>query len=326
MDYNDIPLFVHVVEAGGFTAAARALGREKSAVSRSVARLEEDLGVRLLQRTTRKLSLTEAGQAFFDRVRGAVAGVDEAASTVRELGTEPRGVVRLSAPSDAHTFGLAQTIARFVEKYPTIHVELTLTNRTVDLVAEGFDLAIRAGKLGDSTLIVRRMGSSTMHLFASPAYVKKQGAPETLAELARHSCVLFRAHGGSASWTLTGPNGEETVEVHGGISADEMAFVASAVIAGAGVGRLPIELARAFMDRGDLEVVLHEYRVTGASINIVMPTAAFVPTRVTLLRDHLIKEIEQYLATANLACRKAEAHAVAGARPRESKPAARRLG
>jgi DNA-binding transcriptional LysR family regulator len=250
--------------------------------------------------------------------------VDEAASTVRELGIEPRGVVRLSAPSDAHTFGLAPTIARFVEKYPTIHVELTLTNRAVDLVAEGFDLAIRAGKLVDSTLIVRRMGSSTMHLFASPAYLKKHEAPRTLAELAQHDCVLFRAHGGTSSWTFTGPNGEESVEVHGGISADEMLFVADAVASGAGIGRLPIELARGFMERGAVEVVLHEYRVTGASINIVMPSATFVPTRVTLLRDHLVKEIEQYLATANLACQKAEAHRVAGAgRPRESKSSRR---
>src|SRR5215471_9840797 len=114
MDYNDIPLFVRVVEAKSFTSAAAALGREKSSVSRAVARLESDLGVRLLQRTTRKLALTDAGQAFYERVRTSVSGVEEAASAVRELGSEPRGVIRATAPPDAHIFGLAEGLAEFV--------------------------------------------------------------------------------------------------------------------------------------------------------------------------------------------------------------------
>src|SRR5215813_8924223 len=120
MDYNDIPLFVRVVEAKSFTAAADALGREKSSVSRAVARLESDLGVRLLQRTTRKLALTDAGQAFYERVRGSVAGVDEAANAVRELGSEPRGTVRVTAPPDAHVLGMGEVIAEFLERYPAI--------------------------------------------------------------------------------------------------------------------------------------------------------------------------------------------------------------
>src|SRR5262245_34683681 len=122
MDYNDIPLFVQVVEAGSFTAAAEALGTQKSSVSRSVSRLEKELGVRLLQRTTRKLALTDAGQAFFERVRAAVSGVDEAADAVKELGAEPRGVVRVAAVPEAHVLGMPEAIADFCEKYPGIHV------------------------------------------------------------------------------------------------------------------------------------------------------------------------------------------------------------
>src|SRR5260221_3173738 len=140
MDYNDVPLFVRVVDAGSFTAVAALLGVQKSSVSRGIARLERDLGVRLLQRTTRKLALTDAGQAFYERVRAAVTGVDAAASAVRELGGEPRGAVRVTAPPDASTFSIAEAIARFVKRYPAIHVELSLTSRVVDLVAEGFDL------------------------------------------------------------------------------------------------------------------------------------------------------------------------------------------
>lgn len=305
MDYNDIPLFVHVVEAGGFTAAARALGREKSAVSRSIARLEEDLGVRLLQRTTRKLALTEAGRAFYDRVRGAVAGVDDAASAVRELGAEPRGVVRMTASADSHAYGLPGIIARFVEKHPGIHVDLTLTTRAVDLVAEGFDLAIRAGKLADSALIARRVGPTLLHLFGATSYLERRGHPQTLQDLAEHDCVLFRPHAGRSSWTLTGPTGEETVAVRGPIGCDEMGFAAQAVAEGAGIGLLPIEVVRKWVMSREIEVVLKSYRVDGAGIHIVMPSSDFVPSRVALLRDHLVVEIEKVLTTTALACTKA---------------------
>jgi DNA-binding transcriptional LysR family regulator len=303
MDYNDVPLFVHVVESGGFTAAARALGREKSAVSRSVSRLEDELGVRLLQRTTRKLALTDAGQAFYDRVRGAVAGVDEAASAVRELGTEPRGLVRVTAPGDSWAFGVPESIARFVAKYPGIHVELMLTARTVDLVADGIDLAIRAGKLTDSTLIARRVGSTELRLFAAPAYLRRRGHPQTLLELAQHDCVLYRPRTpGKTSWTLTGAEGDETVEVKGPIGADEMSFIAQTIAAGVGIGQLPVEVALPFAERKEIELVLPEYRVTGSSLYLVMPSATFVPARVILLRDFLFKELEHRIAASNKVC------------------------
>src|SRR5262249_35707706 len=147
MDFNDVPLFVRVVDLGSFTAAAEALGREKSSVSRAISRLEDDLGVRLLQRTTRKLALTDAGQACYERVRVSVASLADAADAVRELGSEPRGLIRLTAPSDAASFGLADVLAQFAVAYPGIRVEVALTSRHVDLVAEGFDMALRAGRL-----------------------------------------------------------------------------------------------------------------------------------------------------------------------------------
>ncbi len=303
MDYNDIPLFLHVVECGGFSAAARALGREKSAVSRSVARLEDELGVRLLQRTTRKLALTDAGQVFYERVRGAVAGVDEAASAVRELGNAPRGLVRVTAPGDSWAIGLADSIARFVTKYPGIHVDMMLTGRIVDLVAEGIDLAIRAGKLTDSTLIARRLGSTELRLFAAPVYLSRRGKPETLSDLVAHDCVLYRPRmAGKSTWTLSGPRGDETVEVQGPMSADETSFVAQAVTGGAGIGQLPVEIARQLFERKEIELVLPDYRVTGGALHIVWPSANFVPARVVLLRDFLVKEIEKQLAASTRAC------------------------
>lgn len=310
MDFNDIPLFVRVVEAGSFTAAAVALGREKSSVSRSVARLEEELGVRLLQRTTRRLALTDAGQTFFERVRGAIAGVEEAASAVQELGTEPRGTVRVTAPSDSDELRVAEAIAEFVARYPKIHVELMLTGRTVDLVAEGFDLALRAGRLTDSTLVARRVGASEFALFASPAYLKRRGRPRVLQDLSQHDCVLFRARAGRALWTLSGPKGDETVEVGGPVSADDLSFVARTAAAGSGVANLPVLSARDFVRRNALELILPEYRFAGGAMHLVLPSAAFVPARVTLLRDFLFEHLTREMAEANRQCAR---HAAQGA-------------
>ena len=260
MDLNHVAVFARVVELESFTAAAKQLGLPKSSVSRTVTRLEEELGVRLLQRTTRKLHLTEAGQAYFERARVALSGLEEAASAATNMSAEPRGTVRLSAPADIGVLNLADVVARFVRKFPLVHVELSFSSRYVDLVAEGFDLALRAGKLSDSTLIARRIGSDSLGIFASANYLRKRGRPKSLAELAQHDCVLFRGKNGKCEWRLTGPDGEERVTVRGPVNADEMAFVQQAVAAGLGIA-------------------------------VVTPSARFQPASVTAFRDFLIHEL-----------------------------------
>ncbi len=302
MDLNDIPLFVHVVESGSFTAAADALGVQKSAVSRGVSRLEEELGVRLLQRTTRKLSLTDAGKTFFERVRSSVSGLREAADAVRELGGEPRGNVRITAPPDAHELGLAEAIARFCEQYPGIHVECALTSRRVDLVAEGFDLAVRAGALEDSTLVARRLGAPPLVLFASPAYLRRRGRPKVLTDVAKHDCILFRGHGGRDTWTLTGPHGSESVEVTGPLSVDNMSFALRACAFGVGIALLPTSIARKLVEQGELAVLLPDLAVTSGEISVVLPSSAFVPARVMLLRDHLVLHLAREVAESTKRC------------------------
>src|SRR5262245_19114285 len=191
MDLNRISLFVAVVEARSFSAAARTLGVPKSSVSRGVAQLESDLGVRLLQRTTRALHLTDAGHAYFDQVSRALAAVGEATAQVSDMQGSARGVVRLTAPTDMPA--LAALLARFVELHPEIHVETVITARHVDLVEEGIDLAVRAGKLRDSSLIARRAGRDVMALFASPRYLKRNPPPRRVRDLAEHQCLMFRA-------------------------------------------------------------------------------------------------------------------------------------
>lgn len=296
MDLNHVSAFVKVVESGSFTAAGAELGLPKSSVSRIVSRLEEELGVQLLHRTTRKLHLTDAGGAYFERARAALLSLDEAASTASSLSTEPRGVVRFAAPSDAGSLHLGTIIARFRRKYPLVQVDIALSSRFVDLVGEGFDLALRAGKLQDSSLMVRRVGTDSFGVFASAGYLRGRSRPKRPQDLAEHECLLFRGVQGRAEWQLTGPNGTERVGVHGAINADELTFLVRAAMAGAGVALLPITATLLATEGGDkppLLRLLPEYSRPGADVNLVMPSRRFQPASVVAFCDFLHAELSK---------------------------------
>ena len=297
MDLNRVAVFLRVVQAGSFTAAAAALGVRKSSVSRSVAALEADLGIRLLQRTTRKLSLTDAGRAYHDRARDALAGLEEAREAVSSLGAEPRGLVRVTAPVDL-AGALAEVTTRFLRTWPAVHVETVLTARVVDLVREGFDLAVRAGVLADSSLLARRLGDSDLGLFASPGYLDAAGRPRRLPELERHECVLYRAGGTAATWRLSGPRGEEQVVVHGRADADEYAFVRAMVLAGSGIGLGPIFMFGPLAESGELERVLPRLALRGAAVHVVWPSRRFEPAAVVRYREALESSLPRALAHA----------------------------
>ncbi|HYQ25679.1 MAG TPA: LysR family transcriptional regulator [Polyangiaceae bacterium] len=301
MDLNHVAIFARVVELSSFTAAAKQLGLPKSSVSRTVTRLEDELGVRLLQRTTRKLHVTEAGQAYFERARVALVALEEAASAATNLSAEPRGTVRISAPADIGVLNLGELVARFVRKYPLVHIEISLSSRFVDLVAEGFDLALRAGKMADSSLVARKIGVDSLGAFASSAYLRRRGRPKTVADLAGHDCVLFRGAHGKSEWRLTGPHGEERVTVRGPLNADEMAFVQQAVAAGVGIALLPVIGVRLTATRGALPMpvrVLPEYTVGGSGLHVVSPSARFQSASVAAFRDFLIAELTAIWSSA----------------------------
>jgi len=207
IDLNRVRLFTRVVDAGSFTAAARAAGLPKSSISRAVAALERDLGVRLIQRTTRRVQVTEAGRTYYESVSRALSGIDEATEAVADLTDIPRGTVRLTAPADMGDRLLAPALTRFASRYPEVHLEVSLAQRVVDLVHEGFDLAVRIGKLTDSRLVARPLGPVRAGVFASPRYLKRRGRPRSVAELASHECLLFRSPAGGAVWELVGPAG-----------------------------------------------------------------------------------------------------------------------
>jgi len=289
MDLNRVSAFVRVVHDGSFTAAAKALGLPKSSVSRSVAQLEQDLGIRLLHRTTRQLHLTDAGTAFYERVSRALGDIDEATNAASDMQAEMSGVVRVTAPVDLGVWSLAPIVARFVRKHPKIRIEVSLTGRVVDLVAEGFDLAVRAGPLRDSSLIARRVGGLESVAYASPKYVARRGVPKELADLAEHECVLFRSTSGRATWSLSREDGTvSSVEVSGPVATDDMSFVRKAVLAGCGIGVLPTFLCARAEVTGTLVRVLPEWSLHGAVLHVAYPSNRFVPQRVAVLRDYLL--------------------------------------
>src|SRR5882724_4907860 len=217
IDLNRVRLFVRVAEAGSFTGAARLSGLPTSSVSRAVAALERELAVRLIQRTTRRLP-----------------GMDEAAAAVSELQDAPRGRVRITAPADLGHWLLAPSLVRFATRYPEVQLEVSLTQRIVDLVHEGFDLALRVGTLADNRLVARALGLVRAGIFAAPRYLKRRGRPRSVAAVADHDCVLFRSVSGRAVWELVGPAGRQKVEVRGTVGADDNEFIRETAAAGQG--------------------------------------------------------------------------------------------
>jgi DNA-binding transcriptional LysR family regulator len=294
MDLNRVSAFVRVVQDGSFTAAASSLGLPKSSVSRSVAQLEEDLGIRLLQRTTRQLHLTDAGTAFYERVSRALGDINEATAAAADAQSDLSGVVRVTAPVDLGVWALASIVARFVKKHPKIRIELALTGRVVDLVGEGFDLAVRAGPLRDSSLIARRVADLDSMMFASPSYVARRGAPKDLADLANHDAVLFRSTTGTMTWDLARTDGtKSSVQVSGRVATDDMSFVRKAVLSGCGIAILPTFLCARAWHAGKLVRVLDDWALHGSVLHVAYPSARYVPQRVIVFREYLLRALDK---------------------------------
>ncbi len=286
MDLNAVNTFVQVVESGSFTRAAAELGLPKSSVSRSVQELERTLGVRLLQRTTRKLHLTDAGRLYFDKSKAALAEIEEATASVSELTSVLRGTVRVTLPPDLGSQILPEIITEYSREHPEVVIDVRVSSHRVDLVEEGIDIAVRAGQLTDSSLVALKVATTDLALYASPAYLERKGRPEHLADLQEHDCVLYREPVSEAKWVLSGPAGKESVSVSGPIRTDDMVFVHGAVVAGAGIGLLPAGHCRAPLER-----VLPEYAVRGSPLHLVSPSIRHVTAVVSSFRDHLFKRL-----------------------------------
>ncbi len=283
MDIEDLRTFVVVADAGGVTPAARRLGVSKSIVSRRLARLEADLGVQLLSRTTRGAALTEAGTTFRDHAARASAEIDIAKETILPSG-DLRGLLRVAAPL---TFGpyFAPVLANLAHRFPELHVHACYSDVFVDLIAEGFDCAIRCGRLSDSNLRARRVGPMWEVYVASPAYIEKHGAPETPEELVTHQALMQ----GTEAWPAM--DGDRLIEMRptGRFKGDNAVALVYAALAGLGIAGLPVPLIEEHLASGALVPVMTRYPVPELGIYVVRPPGAHSPRKVRVLTEMLIE-------------------------------------
>jgi DNA-binding transcriptional LysR family regulator len=279
--------FVSVVEQGSFVAAAARLGVSTSALSRQVADLEEHLGARLLNRTTRRLSLTEGGQAFFERSVPLLNELDEAEAMVSQSAATPRGTLKLTCSNSLAQQLIAPAIARFAELYPDVNFDLVVADRLIDLVDEGFDLAIRAGKVGSDQLVARRLGGMELLVCAAPAYLATHGTPETPADLGGHSTLTYAYASTPGIWQLSGPGGEQEVRVGGRLHANSGEALIAAAVAGLGIVCEPDFMVASEVADGRLVRLLARYRAMRGDIWAVYPSRRHLSQKVRLFVDHL---------------------------------------
>jgi len=289
--FGAIPVFVAVVENSGFSAAARTLGISKSAVSKRINQLEAHLGVRLLHRTTRKLSLTEAGERYFEHAAQALTAAGQAEDAVTELQGEPQGNLKISSPMSFGRLHVAPLIPKLLQRYPKLQIDLVMDDRKVDLVAGGFDVAIRAGNLPASTLIARKLAPLRQVLCASPDYIDRYDRPGTPAELSSHNCLLYSYSSDANEWTLIGEGGPETVTVSGSYQVNNSEALLEALREGIGIGRLPTFVAGPDLKTGRLVKLFESYSLPDFTLYAVFPERQYLPAKVRAFLDFAIEYI-----------------------------------
>ncbi|HBK47131.1 MAG TPA: LysR family transcriptional regulator [Xanthomonadaceae bacterium] len=288
MDIEELRTFVEVADAGGVSPAAVRLGLSKSIVSRRLARLEADLGLQLLARTTRGAALTEAGAAFRDHAARACAEIDLARETLLSTG-ELCGRLRVAMPLTFGPTHFAPLLAEMARRHPQLHVHTYYSDRFVDLIAEGFDCAIRLGYLQDSNLVARCVGSIHGSLVASPDYIAAHGSPETLEELAAHEAVMQ----GTKSWRFMDGDEVVTVNPRGRFQADNGTALVAAVAAGLGVALLPDGLVQDYLASGALVRVMPRHPPPVAGVYVVRPPSPHPMRKVRVLTELLVEHFEQ---------------------------------
>jgi len=291
--FSAIPVFVAVVESASFSAAARDLGISKSAVSKRINLLEQQLGVKLLQRTTRKLSLTEAGQQYYQYAAQAYHSAKQAEDVVAQLQGEPQGRLRINTPMSFGRLHIAPLIAKFLALYPKISIDMVMDDKQVDLIAEGFDVAIRAGDLPDSSLVARKLAPLYNVLCASPAYLDKYGRPSELEQLRQHNCLQFTYSRDVKEWLFIRDGQSQAVEVKGNFRVNNSEAMREAMLQGLGIGRLPTFIAAPDIKQGRLEALFEDYEMPSKSIHAVFAERQFLPAKVRVFIDFAVEHFAQ---------------------------------
>lgn len=279
--FQAISAFVAVVENGSFARAASRLDQSVSAVSRQVADLERHLDARLLNRTTRRLSLTEPGRAFHERALQLLADLEEAEQGASAGGATPRGTLRLTAPITYGTRVLAPLIAAFAARHDQVRVDADLSDRIVDLVDEGFDLAVRIGDIGSPLLVARRIGTTSLVCCASPAYLKRRGTPRTPEDLARHACLTYEYAASRHQWRFIGADGgERVVRIGGPLHANNGRMLAALAVEGAGIVCEPDFIVAPEVARGALVPILTDWKLPAIAIHAAYPSRRHLSAKV----------------------------------------------
>jgi DNA-binding transcriptional LysR family regulator len=280
--------FARVAETSSFSAAARGLNLSKSLISRQVSALEAELGARLISRTTRSLTLTEAGRGYYEQVTRILAQMEEADLSVSQLQATPRGRLRVNAPMSFSLLRLAPALPDFLALYPEIEVDMVMNDRRVDLLEEGFDLAIRIGRLADSSLVARKLGAMQRFIVASPAYLAERGTPKVPADLRHHACLCYSNADTIDEWRFCEPDGRPvTIEVKGRVRANNGDLLRIAALRGLGFVDLPNFLLAADIESGALVPVLQDYIRQDGGIYAVYPHARYLPPKIRVFIDFL---------------------------------------
>lgn len=291
-DFDQIAAFLATVEHAGFTAAGTALNRDGSLVSRRVTALEKRLGVRLLERTTRRVALTEAGEAYYQRMRKAVQAVGEIDAEAVDAASAVRGTLRLSLPATFGRMWIAPILPAFLRQHPGLAIEARFEDRYVDLVAEGFDVAVRIGELADSRLIARKLARASRLLCASPDYLAERGMPVHPSDLANHDCIGFSRLASHPIWHLGDDGKTVAVRISGPLVTDDATSLIQAAVAGVGIAMVSDWLAGPELKSGRLVPVLSGHPVaTTEGIYIVHPSAKLIPAKTRVFIDWLADTI-----------------------------------
>jgi DNA-binding transcriptional LysR family regulator len=288
-DLNAVRIFVEVIAAGSLRGAARQLALPRSTVGRKLAELERALGVRLVNRTARAVALTAEGAAYLAQVGPAIEAITEADHAVGAVGSRATGTLRLTAPPTYGERYLVPIIARYVERYPEVRVNVDLSDRHVDLIGEGFDLAIRAGTLDEPDLVRRRIGDAATAVIAAPGYLRARGAPDHPAELASHDCLILTSGPAAARWTFDERGAPIEVNVRGRIGSLSWAFLRGAAVAGLGIARLPTFYVADDLAAGRLVPLVTAFTGASSSLFVVYPAAPQLPARTRAFIDLLVE-------------------------------------
>jgi DNA-binding transcriptional LysR family regulator len=285
MELSTLRAFVKVVQTGSFTRAAEALDTQKAHISRVITQLEKSYGVRLLERTTRSLSLTEVGREFFERAVGILGAVDEAERSIQKAQGEPRGLLKLTCGVEFGMIAVSGWIADYLERFPQVRVDADYTSRVLDIIHEGFDLAIRVGPLADSSLAARKLGEIRYGLFASEAYVQRCGSLAHPEELAHHACLAFSGGSHQSSWTLGNDGARKHIDFEPRLKANNVFALRDAAIAGLGITLLPLVVAASPLRDATLIRVLPTWSPAPVPVHAVFASARYLTPKVKAFID-----------------------------------------